>query len=223
MMVLMIMMMTILSSRFDLISQEKEELKEGTEELSSQYKTLEKDIAKLETREKWLQFKVERSNNKAALLKSTLDSLRKHRDSLNDAREIAITEKNEVVKEVVSLGKAHEDLKAKYENDISEHLRMYKELEKKHLDVLEQLNAMELKAGDTQQQLMLAEQTLATMEKECINLVGNIFVNLKNALVILFVIKHPLMIRCIIYISVPLKMSCFYIHAMVNYVFISRI
>eukprot|EP00112_Aurelia_sp_Birch-Aquarium-sp1_P004751 Seg154.9 transcript_id=Seg154.9/GoldUCD/mRNA.D3Y31 product="hypothetical protein" protein_id=Seg154.9/GoldUCD/D3Y31 len=160
----------VLNARFDLISQEKEELKEGSEELSSQYKTLKKDIAKLETREKWLQFKVERSNIKAGLLKTTLDSLRKHRDSLNDAREIAITEKNEAVKEVVSLGKAHEDLKAKYENDMSEHLKMYKELEQKHFDVLDQLNAMESKAADTQQQLMLAEQTLATMENECINL-----------------------------------------------------
>ncbi len=147
----------LLFFRFDIVTQEKVELEENSEDLCSRYRSLQIHNEKLEAKLKLMEFSHKRYSIETERLKSTIDSLRKNRNNLNAAREAAIISRNEAVKDKAKMENTLKELQVKYDEDIDEHIRSYEELENKHCQILKDLD-------DLHQQFTQKEEELQEIQ-----------------------------------------------------------
>eukprot|EP00794_Sanderia_malayensis_P009401 gene9401-10389_t len=143
----------ILNARFDIITQEKDELEESSEDLASKYKFLQTYVQKLNAKLKLMEFSNNRYNIETDRLKGTIESLRKNRNSLNAAREAAILSRNEAIKEKARMENLLNETEIKYDQHIGETVESFKDLENKHCQLLKDINELHKQFEEKDQEL----------------------------------------------------------------------
>ena len=165
--------------RFDELNSEKSVLRETQSDICGQFDIIHDHLDKKETQYQLLDFKYGRSLLEIERLKSTLDSVRKQRNMLHEAKEDAIVEKHSILNEKIKLEDTLKEYKQKYQNDMERNEKIYEELEKKHFELLDEIKSMENKAAEMEKALAEANTALRNLTEVRIQsvLIHNVSLN----------------------------------------------
>ena len=151
--------------RFDALKEEKTVLQGNSDNMSNRFQSMHKFIGELEDKQKWQNFKMERSEHEVSRLNATLSAVKADRERMFQSLQEVRLARDEAEKENCQLRLNLATYREKYELETAQQRSELNEVLEKQEKVLEEIKLMEERAFHAEKRLKSMEEAAEKTDK----------------------------------------------------------